>query len=100
MLDIQSGEIVWLKQVGSFGDDRIAHGGGITSDKNGNAVVYGDTTREFYRHRNGNKDPSFRNIFLSVFDQADGARMPPFTLQNGLSLKIPTFRIPSILHLL
>jgi hypothetical protein len=81
MLDIQGGEIVWLKQVGSFGDYRIAHGGGITSDKNGNAVVYGDTTGEFYRHRNGNKDPSSRNIFLSVFDQVDGARMPPYSTE-------------------
>jgi hypothetical protein len=27
-----------------------------------------------YRRRNGDLDPSFSNIFLSVFDQAEGAQ--------------------------
>jgi hypothetical protein len=73
MLDTETGDIVWVMQVGSFGDDRIAHGGDITCDKNGNAVVNGDTNGEMYRRQNGDLDSSFSNIFLSVFDQAEGA---------------------------
>jgi hypothetical protein len=81
MLETQSGEIVWLKQVGSSGDDRVAHGGGVASDNNGNAVVYGDTNGGLYRHRKGDKDPSFSNIFLSVFNQADGSHLPPYSTE-------------------
>jgi hypothetical protein len=73
MLDTETGDIVWVKQVGSFGDDRIAHGGDIICNKNTNAVVCGDTNGELYRRRNGDQDPSFSNIFLPVFDHADGA---------------------------
>jgi outer membrane protein assembly factor BamB len=46
MLDTETGDVVWVKQVGSFVDDRIAHGGGITCDKSGNAVWYMATQRE------------------------------------------------------
>jgi hypothetical protein len=38
MLDTESVDNLWLKQVGSSGDDRVVHGGGVTSDKNGNAL--------------------------------------------------------------
>ncbi|KAL3924675.1 MAG: hypothetical protein SGILL_000900 [Bacillariaceae sp.] len=79
MLETRSGDLVWLKQVGSPGDDRVAHGGGVRADQNGNAVVYGDTTGELYRIKDGDSDPSFSNIFLMVFNQADGTHVPPYS---------------------
>ncbi|KAL3925155.1 MAG: hypothetical protein SGILL_000597 [Bacillariaceae sp.] len=78
MLETKSGDLVWLKQVGSPGEDRVAHGGGVKADQHGNAVVYGDTTGEFYRIRNNDQDSSFSNIFLMVFNQADGTHVPPY----------------------
>jgi hypothetical protein len=48
MLNTNDGSTRWLHQVGSNGDDRVARGGGIVADLNGNAVVFGDTTGSFY----------------------------------------------------
>ena len=36
-LDTSNGDVKWLRQVGSNGDDRMAHGGGIKVDAFGNA---------------------------------------------------------------
>jgi hypothetical protein len=79
MLETRSGDLIWLKQVGSYGDDRVARGSGVCADQNGNAVVYGDTTGDLYRIRDGDSDPSYSNIFLVVFNQADGTHVPPFS---------------------
>ena len=78
-LETSSGNTVWLKQVGSDGHDRLANGGGIAADQYGNAVVYGDTTGELYRSRDGDRDGSFNDIFLAVYNQADGQHVPPLS---------------------
>jgi len=71
MLDSTNGEKIWTKQVGSSGDDRIARGGGIATDANGNAVVFGDTTGDFHRKRKSRSATS--DLFMMVFNQEDGA---------------------------
>jgi hypothetical protein len=78
-LQTNGGSTVWLKQVGSAGNDRVAHGGGVAADQNGNAVVYGDTTGELYRRRDGDSDPTFTDVFLAVFNQEDGLHVPPLS---------------------
>jgi hypothetical protein len=77
MLETTYGNKVWLKQIGSSGDDRIARAGGIVSDANGNAVVYGDTTGDYHRIRR-NRIPSklYSDLFLMVFNQEDGSHEP------------------------
>jgi len=84
MLETGNGDKIWTKQVGSNGDDRIARGGGIASDANGNAVVYGDTTGDFHRTRN-NPDPSkqYSDFFLMIFNQEDGAHKPSLSEQSS-----------------
>jgi len=84
MLETGNGDKIWTKQVGSDGDDRIARGGGIASDANGNAVVYGDTTGDFHRIRN-NPDPSkqYSDFFLMIFNQEDGANKPSLSKQSS-----------------
>jgi len=72
MLDANSGEKIWTKQVGSSGDDRVARGGGIVADADGNAVVFGDTTGSFLRMRE--RGSSFTSdLFLMTFNQDDGS---------------------------
>ena len=44
LMETEAGSAKWVKQVGSNGDDRLACGGGVVTNANGNAVVYGDTT--------------------------------------------------------
>ena len=72
MLDSKSGEKLWTKQVGSSGDDRIARGGGIIADADGNAVVYGDTTGSFLRMRERGSSYT-SDLFFMTFNQEDGS---------------------------
>ena len=81
MLQTDSGNKIWTKQVGSNGDDRIARGGGIASDTNGNAVVFGDTNGDFHRIRDTPYEHS--DIFLMVFNQENGASQPSLRKQSS-----------------
>ena len=81
MLQTDSGNKIWTKQVGSNGDDRIARGGGIASDTNGNAVVFGDTNGDFHRIRDTPYEHS--DIFLMVFNQENGASQPSLSKQSS-----------------
>ncbi len=76
-----NGQLRWLKQAGSTGDDRLARGGGIKVDKNGNAIVYGDTSGDFFRRRNDGTDKKERysDIFLMLFDKHYGIHQPPLS---------------------
>jgi hypothetical protein len=72
-LSTAKGRIVWMNQIGSNGDDRLARGGGVKADENGNAVVFGDTDGDFFRwnpERN-------RDLFVLVADMKTGAYQPP-----------------------
>jgi len=71
------GSINWLKQIGSNGDDRLARGGGVKADENGNAVLYGDTNGDFFRWRRNDVNPSFQDLFFMVVDQKDGKHQEP-----------------------
>jgi hypothetical protein len=82
MLQTDSGDKIWTKQVGSNGDDRIARGGGIESDANGNAVVFGDTNGDFHRVRK-NSSAQHSDIFLMVFNQENGANKPSLSKQSS-----------------
>lgn len=70
MIDTENGEKIWVKQVGSSGDDRIARGGGIAVDADGNAVVFGDTNGSMHRIQDSSKNS---DLFLMVFEQDDGS---------------------------
>jgi hypothetical protein len=72
MLDASTGQKIWTKQVGSSGDDRVARGGGIIADADGNAVVYGDTTGSFLRMRE-RRSSYTSDLFLMTFNQDDGS---------------------------
>jgi len=80
MIDTNTGKKIWTEQVGSIGDDRIARGGGIIADANGNAVVFGDTTGNFLRMRD-TRSSQTSDIFLMTFNQADGSHEIPMSKQ-------------------
>ena len=85
----KDGNLAWMKQVGSNGDDRIAHGGGVKVDANGNAVVYGDTNGSFFRDRSSDGDSSdYSDLFMMIFNQADGSHRDP--IQAGPTTKLPS----------
>ena len=85
----KDGNLVWMKQVGSNGDDRIAHGGGVKVDANGNAVVYGDTNGSLFRDRSADGGTGhYSDLFMMIFSQSDGSHRDP--IQSG-----PTTQLPS-----
>ena len=72
-----AGTLQWLKQVGTSGEDRMAHGKGVMVDKDGNAIVYGDTTGAFFRPRNADPTPDTTDLFLMTFAKYDGTYQLP-----------------------
>jgi len=84
-LNTDNGSLVWMKQMGSNGDDRIARGGGLKVNKLGDAVVFGDTNGSMYRTRNGDLEPKFSDIFVSIFRKEDGAFQMPLQVTTPVS---------------
>ena len=84
-LNTDNGSLVWMKQMGSNGDDRIARGGGLKVNKLGDAVVFGDTNGSMYRTRNGDLQPKFSDIFVSIFRKEDGAFQMPLQVTTPVS---------------
>lgn len=80
------GRLNWMRQVGSTGDDRVARGGGIKADANGNAIVYGDTTGSMFRTRQ-DQDAKARHSdpFVMLFDTHNGIHQPVIHPQPVIS---------------
>ena len=76
-VNTKSGVTQWLKQIGSNGNDRVARGGGIVADANRNAVVFGDTSGDFFRSRSKDPHIEFSDIFMFVLDYRDGFHQTP-----------------------
>jgi len=112
-LSTKDGNVAWMKQVGSNGDDRVARGEGVKVDANGNAVVFGDTNGSFFRDRsNDGSTKLYSDLFTMIFNQADGAHieplvappiqglppdtsMPPEWYPNGLAYNRTTLKVLS-----
>jgi hypothetical protein len=71
------GTINWLHQIGTAGNEGLAHGGGLAIDKNDNAILFGDTTGSFYRSRTKDKNKQTTDIFVMTVDKTDGAYSEP-----------------------
>jgi hypothetical protein len=49
--DVVFGNINWAKQFGTVHDDKLARGGGITADNEGNVIIMGSTRGPLQRYR-------------------------------------------------
>ena len=85
-LSTSDGTVQWMKQMGTSGNERLAHGGGVVCDKDDNAVVYGDTTGAMYRDGAGGTSEKNRDIFVVIFNKDNGGHATPgsgFTNNGG-----------------
>ena len=76
-LDNLNGDINWLHQIGTSGNEGLAHGGGLAIDKNDNAILFGDTTGAFYRSRDKDAQKATPDIFVMTVDKVDGTYTVP-----------------------
>ena len=70
------GDVVFVKQAGSTGDDTVAHRGGVQVDISGNAVLIGNTNGSMYRKRLTTEVNSY-NVFVTMFELDSGEFMLP-----------------------
>ena len=82
------GSLRWIEQIGSNGNDRLAHSGGIAVNANKNAVVYGDTTGDFFRSREKTEDAQSSDLFVIVLNGSDGSHQAPLVGPPRLSSAI------------
>lgn len=54
--DVVFGNINWAKQFGTVHDDKLARGGGVTVDNEGNVIVMGSTRGPLQRYRAADSD--------------------------------------------
>ncbi|KAG7355466.1 hypothetical protein IV203_000152 [Nitzschia inconspicua] len=67
----ESGVVQWSQQIGTDGQEQLARGGSMTLDPNDDLIVFGDTTGNFYRAREGDETSS--DIFLVTLYKNDGS---------------------------
>ena len=70
----QDYDVNWMQQVGSRGDDRLARFGGIVTDRDGNAIIYGDTNGSMFRNRG---DEPGSDLFVMSLRHEDGHSNKP-----------------------
>jgi hypothetical protein len=67
---ISNGDLNWLHQVGSDGDDHMAPHNGIVATASGNAILYGDTNGAAFRVREVSE---LHDLLIMTFDK-DGTK--------------------------
>lgn len=72
-VDEETGNVYWLTQVGSQGNERLAKHGAIAVNKEGNVIIYGETNGNMYRGRGPDENPATSDIFLMTIDGESGA---------------------------
>ncbi|KAL7464231.1 hypothetical protein ACHAXS_004572 [Conticribra weissflogii] len=99
--DVPFGNAIWGKQLGTVYEDKLARGGGVTTDDEGNVLIMGTTRGALQRYRpqpsemlNSNpaaKHPFAADIFLMSLSRADGSYAnAPYTgpaPERGASLR-------------
>jgi len=73
--DTDFGSVYWAKQLGTVYEDKLARGGGIECDNEGNVIIMGNTRGGLQRYRPERSDPSVRlasDIFIMSLSREDG----------------------------
>ena len=78
--DVVFGNIVWAKQFGTVHEDKLARGGGIAIDDQGNVIIMGSTRGNLQRYRPVEADRNSpgeqrlaTDIFIMNLSQQDGS---------------------------
>ena len=71
--DVDFGNAMWVRQLGTVNEDKLARGGGIACDNGGNVIVMGSTRGGLQRPRPDEADPRLpSDVFVMSLSGADG----------------------------
>jgi hypothetical protein len=72
-LDADFGHVSWARQLGTVNEDKLARGGGIECDNEGNVIIMGSSRGGLQRHRPDETSPRIpSDIFIMNLSGADG----------------------------
>lgn len=78
-LDVDFGHVSWARQLGTVNEDKLARGGGIECDNEGNVIIMGSSRGGLQRHRPDETSPRIpSDIFIMNLAGADGRYRAPF----------------------
>jgi len=89
-VDEETGNVFWLTQLGSLGQDRLGRRGSIAVSKDNAVYIYGDTNGSLYRPRQPVEDPAVTDMFIMSLDGITGAVMDNYYLGGTTSASITT----------
>ncbi len=84
--DVEFGNVKWEQQLGTQYEDKLARGGGIKIDNDGNPMIMGSSRGGVQRSREGNSRMA-SDIFFMNLSRENGAHInAPFTTGNAGSV--------------
>lgn len=72
-----NGEVAWITQMGTKEDDSLAHGRGIVCDKDGHAILLGNTRGSFLQEKAPERVGTTNDMMLIMVDRSTGDHMEP-----------------------
>jgi len=81
--DVGDGAITYVQQIGSDKDDNLTTGNGITCDKDGNAIIIGNTLGALMRPRRNAQDNNRDIFFMSVSRENGKYKLPGGHVPSG-----------------
>jgi hypothetical protein len=86
-LESSSGEVAWVKQMGTKEDDSLAHGRGIVCDKDGHAILLGNTRGSFLQEKSPERVGTTNDMMLITVDRATGEYIGPIDSNTSFTAK-------------
>jgi len=88
-IDTEEGDVEWMRQIGSSGDEELAPRGGLILTADHNAILFGQTNGNLYRERHHNESESVADYFVTVLSP-DGNLTEQATDALDLVTEAPT----------
>ena len=88
-IDTKEGDIEWMRQIGSSGDEELSPRGGLVLTADHNAILFGQTNGNLYRERHHNESKAIADYFVTILSP-DGNHTEQATDALDLVTEAPT----------
>jgi hypothetical protein len=93
-LQSSNGEVIWVKQMGTKEDDSLAHGRGIVCDKDGHAIILGNTRGSFLQEKPPERVGTTNDMMIIMVDRTTGEHMEPIDNKAPITANVANEDIP------